>query len=109
MGRLIEFEVPGSETLLVETQENGTSGPQPLGVEAETIEKATMSLDTAIAKIRPMANILLAELKGLEQRPEEVAIEFGVKLSASAGILIANTAVEGNCKITLKWSRTAGT
>jgi hypothetical protein len=51
-----------------------------------------------------LAEVLLAELKELSAKPSELAVEFGIKLSVEAGVIIAKTAVEGNCKITLKWA-----
>jgi len=35
--------------------------------------------------------------------PESVSVEFGIKFSAQAGVVLAASAVEGNCKITLSW------
>jgi hypothetical protein len=35
----------------------------------------------------------------------EVAVEFGIKLTANAGIIVAGTSAEGNCKVSIKWAR----
>ena len=35
--------------------------------------------------------------------PETVEVEFGVKFNATAGVILASSAVEGNCKVTLSW------
>ena len=105
MRRLVEFVVPGGDTLLVEVDEPEGTGPRPAGVGGNAIERATMGLDQAIAKIRPLAELLLLELQALTRRPDQVSVELGIKLNAAAGIVIANTAVEGNCKITLSWKQ----
>jgi len=105
MRRLIEFTVPDGGTLLAEVDEYEGVGPRPAGVGDGAIERATMGIDQAISKVRPLAELLLAELQALTHRPDQVAVEFGIKLNASAGIVIANTAVEGNCKITLSWKQ----
>ena len=105
MRRLIEFTVPKGSSLLVEVDEPESAGPRPAGVGDAAIEKATMGIDQAISKVRPLAESLLSELQALVPKPDQVAVEFGIKLSASAGITVANTAVEGNCKITLSWKQ----
>ena len=104
MRRYIEFPVPGGGYLQVEVEEAEGAGPRPAS--AGTIERATMGLDQAIAKVRPLAELLLEELQGLTRKPDEMAVEFGIKLNVSAGVVIANTSVEGNCKVTLSWKKT---
>lgn len=105
MRRLIEFAVPDGGTLLVEVDEPEGTGPRPAGVGDGMIERATMGLDQAISKVRPLAELLLSELRTLTRQPDQVAVEFGIKLNVTAGIVLANTAVEGNCKITLSWKQ----
>lgn len=105
MRHLVEFAVPSGGTVLVEVDELEGVGPRPAGVGDGAIERATMGLDQAISKVRPLAELLLAELQALTHRPDQVSVEFGIKLNVTAGIVIANTAVEGNCKITLNWKQ----
>ena len=67
-----------------------------------------MGLEQAVAMVRPLAEALLGELGNLTQQPNEVAVEFGIKLNATAGIVVANTAIEGNCKVKLSWKTSRG-
>jgi hypothetical protein len=53
MRRLVEFAVPGGGTLLAEVDEPEGVGPRPAGVGGGIIQRATMGLDEAIAKVRP--------------------------------------------------------
>jgi hypothetical protein len=39
-----------------------------------------------------------------EAMPSEYTLSFGIKLSASAGVVFAKTGAEGNFQITLKWT-----
>jgi Trypsin-co-occurring domain 1 len=105
MRHLIEFTAKDGSSLLVEVDEIEGAGPRPAGVGDGLVERASMGIDQALAKVRPMAESLLSELQSLTHMPETVAVEFGIKLNASAGVVIANTAVEGNCKITLTWKQ----
>lgn len=66
-----------------------------------TIEKAKQSFEEAIAGIGPIADTIMRQVTVLG--PESVGIEFGVKFTAQAGVMIASSAIEGNCKVTLNW------
>jgi len=37
---------------------------------------------------------------------EKIEVEFGLKMSASAGVIIASAGMEANFKITLMWEKT---
>src|SRR5208337_1411091 len=104
MRRLIEFELPNGGTLLAEVDEQRPTGPRPAGV-GDAIDRATVGLEQAIAKVCPFAELLLTKLGGLAQRPTEVEVEFGIKLDVEAGALIAKTGAEGNVKVTLNWKK----
>ncbi len=39
------------------------------------------------------------------KQPEEIAVEFGVRLSAEAGIILTSTSGEANLKISVKWRK----
>jgi NTP-dependent ternary system trypsin peptidase co-occuring protein len=41
----------------------------------------------------------------MAEPPDEIAIEFGVKLSADVGAIIARTGGEANFKISLRWQK----
>ena len=60
----------------------GWGGDRPLQV----VEKANQTFESAVAKLRPAADAVLASLSGLTSTPEEITVEFGVELTAEAGI-----------------------
>lgn len=106
MKRLIEFPLQGGGTMVVEVDE-----PEPPGgvVKAarpgEVAEKAKETLEEALDKIKPAAQSIITKLRGLTDEPDEIAVEFGIKLSAAAGAFIASAGVEANYKVTLKWAK----
>ena len=99
MKRIIEFR-QGDRTLFVEVEEEGTHGDKLSG-RGDTIERAKQSFEEAVADIGPIAETILRQVTALA--PEAVSVEFGVKFNAEAGVILASTAVEGNCKVTLNW------
>ncbi len=105
MKRLIEFPLQDGGSVIVEVDE-----PLPEGVvkaatkPGEVVDKAKETLEDALDKIQPAAQSIIAKLRGLHDAPDEIGVEFGIKLSAQAGAFIASAGVEANYKVTLKWS-----
>jgi len=106
MKRLIEFPLQDGGSILVEVDE-----PTPQGgvVKAarpgEIAEKAKETLEDALDKIKPAAQSIIAKLRSLHDEPDEIGVEFGIKLNAAAGAFVASAGVEANYKVTLKWAK----
>src|SRR5205823_5873233 len=62
-------------------------------------EQANETFESAVAKVRPAADALLASLSGLRSTPSEITVEFAVQLTAEAGICIATLGSSANFKI----------
>ena len=60
-------------------------------------------LDDAIAKVRPAAQAVLDGLADLT--PQMIEVEFGLKLDAEAGAIIAKTGLSGHFTVKLTWQR----
>lgn len=106
MKRLIEFPLDGGTTVLVEVEgEAAPEGRLRGSHSADLIEKAHEAFDSSIAKIKPIASAVIGKLREISDSPAEIAVEFGIKLNASAGVVLASSAVESNIKVTLTWKR----
>ena len=106
MKRLIEFPLEDGSTILVEVER-----PEPEGdiVQAaspdEVVAKAVHTFETALEKVKPAASAIIAKLRDLSDPPDEIGVEFGLKLSAEAGAFVASAGAEANYKVTLNWKR----
>ena len=106
MKRLVEFPLEDGTTVLVESDEAESKGPVVRGVGAREItEKAEQTFETALSRIKPAAAAVIAKLRDLSDPPEQVGIEFGIKLGAKAGAFITSADAEATFKITLTWKR----
>ena len=106
MKRLVEFPLEDGSTILVESDEPESKGPVVRGVATREIaEKAEQTFETALSKINPAAAAVIARLRDLSDAPEQVALEFGIKLGAKAGAFITSADAEATFKITLTWKR----
>jgi hypothetical protein len=104
MKREVEFK-HGSGVIVVEVDQTAPRGDQ-LGATEGTIAKAKQSFEEAASGIRPIAETILGQVSALG--PKHVSVEFGIKFSAQAGVILASSAIEGNCKITLSWKPKGG-
>ena len=108
MKRLVEFPLENNTTILVEVDEPFDVGdgdvPRGLGA-SELADKAQQTFESAISKIRPLAAAVIGKLRELQDSPEQVSVEFGIKLSAASGVVLASTAIEANFKISATWKK----
>lgn len=54
---------------------------------------------------RPVAAAVLKQMRSGVDTPSEISLEFGLKLTFSAGAVIASSSGEGTFKINLVWKR----
>ncbi|MFF0434448.1 CU044_2847 family protein [Streptomyces sp. NPDC004327] len=107
MGTLMEFGT-GDGAVLVEA-DGIRPGARPVTTRGgNSLVRAGQTLDEALAGIRTAAESALAVFRGGALRPDGVELEFGVKLTAEAGAVIAKTAVEGHLVVRLTWSPDRG-
>jgi len=108
MKHLIEFPLEDGDVMLVEVEEDGAEEggfvPASRGEgDKNVIEKATMTFQEAIDKVKPGAEAIIKKLRGLSDPPDEMQVAFGLKLNAAAGAIIASAGIEANYTVTLKW------
>jgi Trypsin-co-occurring domain 1 len=70
------------------------------------IPEVTAPLEQVLAGLGPVTRALVSEVRGMTDRPAEVELEFSVKLTAEAKIVIARAAGEANFRVSLKWAQT---
>ncbi|MCP4580496.1 MAG: hypothetical protein GY839_02680 [candidate division Zixibacteria bacterium] len=106
MKQLVEFPLDDGSSILVEVDESESAGmAAPVAFGEKTIEKAKQSFETALDKVKPTANAVISKLRDLTEQPDEINVEFGIKLSAETGAIIASAGIEANFKVTLKWQK----
>lgn len=91
-------------TIVVETDDQ-EPGFQSVSRTGQLIHDASGKFEDAFRNVRDAAESALASLRGGDLDPDAVELEFGVKLNAAAGAVIAKTSVEGHLKVKLTWGR----
>ena len=106
MKRYVEFPLQDGGSVLVEVEEAETAGgPVRASRGTDLPEKAQLTFEQALARVRPAAEAIIGRLRDLDDPPDQVGVEFGIKLSGTAGAIIASAGVEANYKVTLTWKR----
>lgn len=70
--------------------------------------RATRTFEDALGSVRAAADSALRVFRDGTLRPDGVEIEFGVKLSAETGAIIAKGSAEGHLVVRLTWSQPTG-
>lgn len=82
-----------------------TAGLKDVSSKPEALaQRSAAALDSAMDAIRSMAARINSTTGTLTQRPSAVEVEFGIKLDAAAGALIARTGAEAHIVVKLTWN-----
>jgi hypothetical protein len=105
---LISFRAGDSE-VIVELGEN-EPGLELVSRRDKLVGTAKQTLDSAFDVVRPAIESLAEQIRALDtprlDQPTEICVEFGLRLNAEVGAVIAKTQTEGHLTVSLKWTRT---
>jgi hypothetical protein len=100
--RVLQFPLSDGGVVTVEVDDE-TGGVGRAGRGSDAVERAAMTYDEAMAAVRRAAEATVRQFRQLVNRPDTVELEFGVKLTAGAGAVIARTEAEAQLTVRLTW------
>lgn len=100
MADVIRFETADGVSVLVEADEDDF-GVERVGRASDGLLKASHSLEQALAPARATITAALAAFTGLGF--DTLSLEFGLKLNAEAGALIAKAGGEAQLTVSATW------
>jgi hypothetical protein len=103
MDGLVEFKTDDGAVIVVEGIED-ESGSRLVARGGDGAVQATRTFEGSLEGVRAAAESALRVFRDGSLRPDSVEIEFGVKLTAEAGALIAKSAAEGHLVVKLSWA-----
>jgi len=106
MAQLIEFELSDGATIVVEVAEDEPGIERAARID-DVVAKAGASLENTLDQVLAVANVALVKLRKLTEQPEQIEVEFGIRLNAEAGAVIARTQAEGHLQVKMIWARPA--
>ncbi|WP_156927317.1 CU044_2847 family protein [Azospirillum halopraeferens] len=78
-------------------------GPLPASAAHPNMRDAQQTFLDALAGLEPIVDAVVKRLEGFSA--STATVEFGIKLSAKAGVVLASAETEGHLKLTLTWTR----
>jgi hypothetical protein len=107
MGYLLGLPVdPASDELLV-FEVDRSEVPDDLVLASpgpgQVVAKADVTLDQALARLKPSLRKVMNVIKDLG--PDEAEVEFGLKIGGETGVIIAKGTAEVNFVIRMSWKR----
>ncbi len=104
MKRYVEYEIDGGKPIIVEI-EDVTPGLVPAADSGQVVAKSRQGFEQAMETIGPVAEKLVTRLSEMAKAPDQIGVEFGLKLGFAAGAVIASGSTEANFKVSLTWKR----
>ncbi|GET43307.1 CU044_2847 family protein [Microseira wollei] len=104
MKRIVEFPLESGGSILIEVDDPASTDSR-IGLGNKVAKNAQQTFESALEKVKPLANAILTKVRGLNEPADEVEVKFGIKLSTQFGAVIASGNSEANCEIILKWKR----
>jgi hypothetical protein len=102
MTAVVRFENAEGHAILVETTDDAYGMEQVSHGDGVVVE-AAQRIEDVLAGVRPAIRSLVRMLE--EFAPQTHEVEFGIKLNAEAGVIVAKTAAEGHFTVKLTWQR----
>jgi hypothetical protein len=104
--RIVEFPLESGGTILVEVDKPAPTDER-ISLGDEVAQKAQQTFESALEKVKPLANAIMTKVCSLNEPADEVEVKFGIKMSAELGVVITSGSAEVNYEITLKWQQKA--
>jgi hypothetical protein len=104
MKHIVQFELADGSPVYVEVDEQDSTVQRRVSRGSDGIERAQERFVDAIRKVKPAAEAVLQTFREFDT-PNEVNLEFGIKLNGSLGAIIATVNSEASFKVSLKWAR----
>lgn len=94
-----------NDTILIEVHQISNSGRTRISGGSEIVQKTIEQVDAAVDAASKVASRAVKKFGTMDDKPDELQIKLGIKLTAEAGVVFAKAASEGNFEITLTWKR----
>ena len=107
MKYLVEFPMESGGTIFVEVEGEEPEGMVEAAAPGEVMTKAQQTFEDALGKIRPVAQAVINKIKNLSEPPDEVGVEFGLKVDAEVGAFLAAAKTEAGITVSMTWRKPA--
>lgn len=99
----VYFETADGSRIYVEV-ESASDEDLLISDDGGVVKKAAKKFSDVLDTIKGIAEESYTAVSGIPSRPDEVTLEFGLKITGSLNAYIASTSGEAHLKVALKWS-----
>lgn len=104
--RVIEFPLDDGSMLRVQAADADVpAGPVPAS-RGDLLLQAGETLEQSFQRVMPALTAVATRLRELS--PDQLSVEFGLTLTAEAGVIVAKGGAEVHFTVNLAWSRSPG-
>lgn len=104
MGELLKLNSEEGASVLIEVADDERDLVTRGGRGQDAVVEARESLERVLGQLGPVLKGILSQVRSAADWPDEVEIEFAVKVSADSNLIIARAGGEANFRIALRWS-----
>jgi len=104
---VVEVPLAGGGNLLVEIAEDDVAAVERVGRPGQVVARGTETLQDALGHVQPAFAAVVEHLRDMTDPPDRVTLEFGIKITGEARVVVARAATEANFTVSVEWSRTA--
>jgi hypothetical protein len=109
MGTFVEIYLSDGRSLIVESQPDSEQAVILAGNAQRVLDRASETFESALDRITYAADNVVKKLTSNAGSPQDITVEFAIKLASEIGVVIANSSAEANLKVTIHWARRADT
>ncbi|MGV9268286.1 CU044_2847 family protein [Kitasatospora sp. NPDC003701] len=103
-----ELRLTDGSGIWVEVSDGEGSGLDRVGRASSLARATSETLQDAMSHLRPALDVIADGLRDMAHAPDTVRVDFGIKLSAEAGVVVARAASEANFTVSVEWRPGAG-
>ncbi len=107
MAEMLVLPLQDGGTVVVEVEESRAGPVTRGGRRGELVAEASETFEQALDRVLPALRSMAARVGEAARGPDEFTIEFGLRLNAEFGAVVAKTAGEANFSVSATWTRKA--
>jgi hypothetical protein len=104
LASFVEVPLPGGGSLIVEATGELNDAVVRAGRVQRIADEASESFESALERVKLAAAVVRDKMSALEVAPDEVTVEFAIKLGTAAGVVVASASAEANFKVLVRWT-----
>jgi Trypsin-co-occurring domain 1 len=102
VSRILEVSTKDKRVVKFEVSDSGSVGPEQVGLHTRTV-KSDFDIDQALNSVTPAARAAIDAFRTLQ--PDDLTVQFGVRVDAQAGGIIGKVGAAGHITVTAHWGK----